>query len=242
MQCLSIIRCVESTTGPKWNFPFITRPNSILYYVLEGRAFYKIGDEEEKAFEVGHLYVFPANRVYSLRCDLQNQMHRLSVHATTSPPINKLIDIDVESDPFIKQTLSLMRTYVKASDKIYIQELTEMLLSYIYNTTLSEDSPLHARLKRYIEANFLSVFHREDLSAHFNYSSSHLSKIFKQAYDITPQQYAKLLVLREIIDAIRRGESVTHIATKFGFSSPENMSRFFKKHFGCSPTNYLKQS
>ena len=211
MQCISVCSYNEKKTPVAWDFPNITRPFSIIYYVLGGSAFYS-ADGVELPLEREHLYILPANTRFSLREDSADKFYSLYIHA----------------DPFVKRTLELMRVYVKNDDEINVRKLCDMLISYASERLGEKIFPLAAKIKGYIESSFVSVFKGNDLSHHFNYSRSHLTKIFKKKYGLTPKQYAQQLVLKEIVRLLRRGNSITDIAERLDFSSPENLSRFFK--------------
>ena len=240
MQCISIGPYGERFTPEEWDFPNITRPFSLVYYALGGSAFYTV-DGIERPLLKNHLYIFPANRVFSLREDKRDKFYLMFVHAFTSPEVDTVIDIDVESDAFVSHTLELARVYVKNWHEIYVRKLIDMLLSYIFETRGGEETALPEKIKNYIDANFVTVFKQNDLSRQFNYSGSHISKVFKEKYNLTPKQYARQLVLKEIVNLLFKGESVSYIAERLGFSSPENLSRFFKGRYGYSPSEYKKR-
>lgn len=240
MQCTSVVSYRECITPEKWNFPNITRPFSIMYYVLGGSAFYRINGETHR-FERGHLYLLPANRVYSLWEDEADKFYALYIHAYTAPCLDRVVDIDVGRDAFLCDTLEMMRRFSDQRDTLYMQKLCEMLISYIGDTVLDAPAPLAAAVRRYIDENYVKVLRKSDLSGQFNYSKSHLVKVFKSEYDLTPKQYAEQLVLREIVLLLQQGRSVREIAQALDFSSPENLSRFFKGCYGCSPTQYVKR-
>jgi AraC-like DNA-binding protein len=65
--------------------------------------------------------------------------------------------------------------------------------------------------------------------------------VFKEKYSLTPRQYAQQLVLQETVRLLREGASVAEIADRLDFSSPENLSRFFKGCYGYAPTQYIKR-
>ncbi len=242
MQCTSITSFDECYTPSKWDFPNITRPFSIIYYALGGSAFYTF-DGVEHSFKKDHLYVLPANRVFSMRELPYDKFYSVYIHAYTFPEINEVIEIDVSADAFLLDTLNMIRKYVKVDrhDTTYVQRLTDMLLAYISNTADRNDSPIHLKIKKYIEKNFISVFKENNLSLEFNYSNSHLSKIFKNEYNMTPKQYAEQLILKEITVLLHEELSVSDISRKLCFSSPENMCRFFKASYGCSPSEYIRK-
>ncbi|MBQ8248549.1 MAG: helix-turn-helix transcriptional regulator [Clostridia bacterium] len=242
MQCISVIAFRECITGANWDYPNITRPFSIIYYALGGSAFYTVNGVE-KPFKKNHLYILPANRVFSLRELPQDKFYSLYIHAYTFPEINSVVEIDISSDEFIADTLKMTRTYAKKSrDKeLYINRLTDMLLSYIFRASAIKDGALPVRVKKYIDSNFVEVFKDADLSNRFNYSNSHISKLFKAEYKQTPKQYAGRLILREIIVLLYSELPIAEIARRLSFSSPENLCRFFKSAYNCSPTEYLQK-
>lgn len=240
MHCVSITSYNECYTPTVWNYPNITRPFSIIYYALGGSAFYTI-DGVEKPFEKGHLYILPANKVFSLREDANDKFYSVYMHAFTSPEIASVIDIDVKKDPFLFEILGLIRKYSKNKNGIYVHQLTDTLLSYVFETLEEADTPLSIKLKNYTDDNFIRVFHENDLSHYFNYSNSYLSKVFREKYNTTPKQYAKQLMLKESALLLSKGFSVCEASEYLSFSSPENFCRFFKDHYGYSPSQYTKK-
>ena len=227
MRCTSISSYRECYTPAVWDYPNITRPFSIIYYALGGCAYYSI-DGKERQFQKNHLYILPANKEFSLRENNLDKFYSVYIHAFTSPEIDSVIDIDVNEDAFIKQTLDLVRIYARHNDEIYIRKLTDMILSYISELLGETEQTLPSKIKNYIDSNFVDVFRENNLSRHFNYSKSHISKVFKEKYNITPKQYAQQLILKETLVLLYKGLSVREISDKLYFSSPENLSRFFK--------------
>ena len=240
MQCTSITSYDKCLTPAVWEYPNITRPFSIIYYVLGGRAFYTL-DGVERPFETGHLYILPANKVFSLREDPSDKFYAVYIHAFTSPAIDTLIHTNVREDKFLQDVMELIGRYAKNSEPRYIHRLTDMLLSYLAEKESMARPQLPELIKQYIDANFVSVFKHSDLALHFNYSRSHLAKLFKEAYNLTPRQYAEQLLLKESVLLLRGGCAVGEIADRLGFSSPENFSRFFKGCYGYAPTEYRKR-
>lgn len=240
MRCTAITSFDECYTPSKWDFPNITRPFSIIYYVLGGTAFYKIGEREQR-FKKDHLYILPANKVFSLRERSDDKFYSVYIHAYTFPEIDKVIEFSVEDDRFLKDTLEMMRKYMRKSDSNYVRRMTDMLLSYVCEKGEGGEDILASKIKTHIESHFVEVFKCSTLTDEFNYSDSHLSRVFKEAYDITPKRYAQQLVLQESVSLLHSGLSVAQISQRLDFSSPENFSRFFKSYYGCSPREYMKK-
>ena len=240
MNCSSVTSYDECYTPAVWNYLNITRPFSIIYYVLGGSAFYTI-EGVEYPFLKDHLYIFPANKLFSLREDPCDKFYSVYIHAFTSPEISSLVTVDTRNEPFITEALSFIRKYAKEDDSVYIRHLTDMLLSYIFDVLVKSDDTLAKKIRSYIDINFIRAFKVNDLSAHFNYSSSYISKLFKQNYNLTPKQYARQLILKESVTLLDRRASVSEVAERLEFSYSENFCRFFKGYYGYSPSQYVKK-
>ena len=240
MQCTSIVTYNERLTPNIWKFPNITRPFSIIYYVLGGSAFYTL-DGIERPFKKGHLYILPADKVFSLRELEDDKFYSVFIHAYTSPKITSLIEINVAQDAFLSDMLSLIRKYIPDTDTAYVHHLTNLLISYACDVYQGNATAFHAKIKEYIEEHFLQVFKGNILSKHFNYSASYITKVFRDEYNLTPKQYATQLVLQESVFLLHENLSINEIAQELCFSSPENFSRFFKNYYGCAPSEYRKR-
>ena len=133
------------------------------------------------------------------------------------------------------------RKYIKKANTIYVRKLTELLVSYISEQSESTVSSLGYKIKSYIDENYLTVFTKNNLAEVFNYSNSHITRVFKETFNVTPSQYCTKLIAKRILNLIEENYSVSQIAIMLDFSSPENLSRFFKKHMGSSPSKYTKK-
>ena len=240
MQCMSIVTYNEQLTHENWNYSNITRPFSIIYYVLGGSAFYTLNDVEYP-FKKGYLYILPADKVLSLRELESDKFYAVYIHAYTSPKITSPIEIDVEQDKFLADILSLIRKYIPDTNDSSIHHLTNLLVSYVCDVYQGHSMAFHAKIKEYIEENFLQVFKGNILSQQFNYSASYITKVFRDEYNLTPKQYATQLVLQKAVFLLNENLSINEISQELCFSSPENFSRFFKNFYGCAPSEYRKR-
>ena len=240
MQCMSVASYNEQLTPSNWNYPNITRPFSIIYYALDGSAFYTL-DGVEHPFKKEHLYILPADKVFSLRELEDDKFYSLFIHAYTSPKITSLIEIDVTQDSFLSDILAMIRKYIPEQNHSYVHHLTNLLVSYACDTYPGTATALHTKIKEYIEEHFLQVMKGSSLSKQFNYSSSYITKVFRDEYNLTPKQYATQLLLQKSVLLLHENLSINEIAQELCFSSPENFSRFFKNSYGCAPSEYRKR-
>ena len=212
----------------------------MLYYAVDGKATYTIYGKTHE-FKKNHLYIFPPNTPVSLFDDKDDPFTLAFVHVYISPEPRTMFEIDVGSDPFLTHVIKLFRLYVKRRDSVYTRKTTELIVSYLFENKEIKASSLSNDIRDYIDANFIEVFKNNDLSTVFNYSNSHLLKVFKDTFSITPRQYALNLLLQHILQLIREGYPINRISSMLDFSSPENFSKFFKKNFGCTPSSMKKR-
>ncbi len=107
------------------------------------------------------------------------------------------------------------------------------------NSTPSESSDWLQRTLEYIHANLGEPLELEDLAAASGYSVGHFQRSFKARMGTTPWQYVTdqrpdlaLIYLRE------SRHSIGEIAGLTGYRDQLYFSRAFRKHYGCSPSEW----
>ncbi len=89
-----------------------------------------------------------------------------------------------------------------------------------------------------MEREVLSNVSLEDIAKSVNISKSYLKTLFVKYCDLSPKEYYRKLRLREAMQFLLDGYSVSKIAEMMNFSYPNNFTEFFKKEAGLSPTEY----
>ncbi len=80
-----------------------------------------------------------------------------------------------------------------------------------------------------------------DVAAKVNYSLFHFSRLFNKTTMFTPYDYLMRRRLSESALLLLGGKhKVINVAFEFGFNSPENFSRAFRKMFRMSPTEIME--
>lgn len=105
----------------------------------------------------------------------------------------------------------------------------------VLSTQITPDDILH-----YIDGRFLDICSLEELSARFGYTYGHICKIFKKTYNVTPVEYLLTKKMEYAALLLTQGKTLTEIAEVTGYSTPYNLSRAFKKHFGSPPNEFKK--
>lgn len=101
------------------------------------------------------------------------------------------------------------------------------------------------RLKKYLEFIQLNYTHSISIKdiANSGYTSiSECNRIFKSMLDITAYEYLIQFRINKSLSLIKdRQLSIEKIAYQVGYNSPSQFTKYFKKHMGTTPTQYMKQ-
>ena len=92
---------------------------------------------------------------------------------------------------------------------------------------------------KYIEQNNSQKITLESLAKRFNVSPSHLSRIFTNAYHMSPINYliySRITYATEYL--LKTNYSVAEIAELVGYDNPTHFTNLFVKRIGCTPTEF----
>lgn len=96
--------------------------------------------------------------------------------------------------------------------------------------------------KDYIDANYLSKIEIHIVAKEANLSEYHFFRLFKSIFNISPHQYIiskRLEIAKQLLQ--NKALKLSDIAIITGFSDMHSLSKAFKKHFGLSPKNLIRQ-
>ena len=94
-------------------------------------------------------------------------------------------------------------------------------------------------LVNFIHKNADSNLSLDDLVNEINISKFYLSRLFKNAFNISPHKYIANVRLKRAKELIQFSElQIQEIADKMAFESPQSFTRWFKSLDGHSPVHY----
>lgn len=133
---------------------------------------------------------------------------------------------------------------------IYIEELLIKLVQRVtYNNenfqialnSSSAKKQLCDEIVKMLESSLFSKITLTDLSNRLFYSKTYLNSIFKEVKGVTIMQYYRDLKIEESKRLLRKKESITAVAEKLSFDSPQYFDKVFKQRVGMTPKEYIKK-
>lgn len=108
----------------------------------------------------------------------------------------------------------------------------------------NEEKLNHIKLAvSYIEAQYTTSIRVSEIAKKLNLDRTYFSAAFKRHTGQSPIQYINSLRMQRAVELMQTENlSLTEIATEVGYLDIYHFSKVFKKFYGCSPKNYIKQN
>lgn len=149
------------------------------------------------------------------------------------------------------EILGICQQLIENSDKdnflLFYNVLTQILTFYSLRTPetiLQSDTILPQQMNdilKYINKNFATIESVKELSQTFFISQSTLLRMFKTYVHTTPAAYLQTKKLAYSRVLLSRGESLVSASLQAGYPNVSNYIKLFKKQFGITPKQYVRQ-
>lgn len=94
--------------------------------------------------------------------------------------------------------------------------------------------------KAYVQEHFASPISLDEIAAALNVSSYHLSHVFSRESEFSLFAYLTTVRMDRAAGLLLEGElNVSQVARAVGYQNPNYFSKAFRKHFGCSPREFV---
>ncbi len=130
------------------------------------------------------------------------------------------------------------------TNSLSYDDIEEIMLQYIddysRNYYSEESQGLADMIKEYINEHYESQLTLKEIAADFHISPSHLSNIFKKAFNESPNEYimSKRIEKSKELLSVFPPISIKEIAILAGYTDPFYFSRIFKISTGMTPTEF----
>lgn len=232
-------------------------PENFLFYCVDGKGWFKIG-ENKYTVNPNEFFILPQNVEHAYGSEDNNPWTIYWIHygGELLPYLNQVKAVHDHYKPFhIKSSdeiVSLFSKIYKTLELGYSIDnlmyanmcLTYFLTLFIYNSkhyktnTPEKVNSIESAIV-FMQQNINNNLSLQELSAHYNYSPSRFSSLFKQKTGYAPIDYFIQLKMQKATQLLDfTDKSIKDIAITFGFDDPYYFSRRFRKIIGVSPKKY----
>ena len=140
----------------------------------------------------------------------------------------------------IDQTLQERKSYKELLVNALLVELFDLINSEEAEAISGVSSRDNAtRIKQYIDSNYATINSVNEIAEHFFYSREYLSRIFKEAFNISVAQYLSRKRIMESLHILTTS-GATNAGQSVGFHNHQSYINTFKKVMGCLPSEYIR--
>ncbi len=240
-----ITACVEGDYSH--NIDFITYPLQAgrIYFIAPGQAHawnIKTYNKEYKGF----LVTFNEDFILNGNKALERELLKLFDPLDTEP----YIDFEPNAFSTIFPTMPILeQEYLKkTSNYALLRSLLESLLHYMSALKLDKHETLDFNCQRLVDVRkLIEKYYKEERHVDFYARKMDLSakRLNEIARELSGQTITQLIHRRLLLEAkreiISQTKTIHTVSDELGFENPSYFSRFFKKHEGISPSEFLKQ-
>ena len=220
-----------------------------LVYCTSGKGAFCFQNGTVMSYQAGEVVVIPPREVHAN----SSSEGFTNIHITMSDPsfpYKTAFRIVDDEEGNVKMAFLQAKYYYMGDVKnaeLVLAALGDLIVSYMIvcrsNAEFSEPvEKIRASIRRnYSRPDYALDEVLRSMPFHYDY----LRKLFKKEVGVSPLEYMTALRMKSaetLLTAMWTNEySVTEIAQMCGFADALYFSRVFKKHFGCSPSNYAAQ-
>jgi AraC family transcriptional regulator len=192
----------------------------------------------------------------SLHLFLSAELLRETAQALDKPGlVTGLPDALLVEDPVIRVTgVALWDAALQRADPLYADSLAQSLALHVLHGRMvrrTRAQPVGSRaltasalghVVDYMHAHIDEPISLEELARVASISKYHFVRLFSTATGLTPHRYLVGLRMRHAAELIRASaDTVQEISAACGYASPGQFARAFKRHHGCTPTQFRRE-
>lgn len=224
-----------------------THENWELVYCTEGDGTFRFEDGSTLCYRKGQAVAIPPGKVHSNISSVGFTNIHLRMEEPTFPQKTPFLVADDAEGHMGEAFFQARFFYLEDSPagQRILTALGELISSYM---VAFQDNPSFAgpveELRTMIIQNFENPsFELNEAIQRQPFNTNYLRKQFQDAVGLTPLRYMTNLRMRKarymLLSPSPEEHAVSRVAESCGYRDALYFSRVFKKHFGCSPTDFV---
>ncbi len=242
---------------PGYSYGPIIRSRGIIHYVISGRGILKLGNKKYHVHE-NQIFFIPSGVSAYYEADMNDPWRYKWIHIGGTEFIALLKEIGLdENNPVLSVSphkcepgifCCLMDELFQNYDREYycvgkLYEIMDYLRKEYGRSSESSTESLQLQYVRtvikYIQLKFSEQITMENIAGICGLNRSYLSRLFHDATGYTIKGYLQLYRMQIAQKMLRDSDyPISYVGNAVGYSDIFTFSKAFKKHTGCTPSDY----
>lgn len=248
---------------PVWTYPWHDHKDAYEIAIITKGSGHLVIDDQSFPVCVGSVTVIPPDVAHRFTADMDPGMQYYTLRFKSTPEEGELqtffhslgcaVTSGINYMPHIQQTLRLLFNIHHANGGVADSTFQSVSLGLLQLTrTLFTNETMTLRIASkyslgdilsYIQNNREQKITLESLAQKFNISPSHLSRIFSNAYHMSPINYLILSRITYATEYLLKSDlTINEIAERVGYDNPTHFTNMFVKRIGCTPSEYREKN
>jgi len=240
----------EEQCKSKHGFGPGVRSNYLIHYVFGGKGKFR-NENGEWDIGAGEMFLISPNELTYYEADKKDPWHYAWIEFNGSLVRFLLKNSEFAASPVCADKGGVGRimqkiVVCKENDFMSLAACLWELIAAISNGEEEVRTQGHEYVKKaesYIKINIHKKINVTDVAAYIGIDRSHLSRLFKQHLEISPQQYILSLKMKTAANYLKNTNiTINEAAQSVGYFDVRVFGKAFRKYFGISPSVWRKKN